>query len=253
MRSRPIGDYIHLGTIVEYLHRCKPGTPIHGDTFVLSGIDRLLVQLESFGLTVSRRAANPELVPLRKDLAATPVGSVLTNEQAAQLADVLTSFQKTLYAEAVGSLAYIASVKRYDVDRLLTDVPSLFAPHVFDVLPDIARLDFAEGGKCIAYELPTAAAFHLMRGTEDVLRSFYCQLVKQKGSRVKPLNWGPMVDSLKKRRKPPPAVLTSDLDTIRIQFRNPTQHPDKVYDIEEVQDLLGRCIDVVNRMMKPLG
>ncbi|MBI5022232.1 MAG: hypothetical protein HZB59_12415 [Ignavibacteriales bacterium] len=46
--------------------------------------------------------------------------------------------------------------------------------------------------------------------------------------------------------------LLSNLDDIRITFRNPTQHPEKVYDIDEVQDLLGRCIDVVSRIAREL-
>ena len=141
MQSRPIANYIHLGTIVEYLHRCQVRTPIHGATFVISGIDRLLGLLEDYGLTVSRRAAVPELGPLRKELSATPEGSGFTDLQAKKLGDVLGSLQKTLYAEAHGRLAYITSDKRYDVNRLLTDVRSLFAPNVFDSLPDVARHD----------------------------------------------------------------------------------------------------------------
>lgn len=62
--------------------------------------------------------------------------------------------------------------------------------------------------------------------------------------------WGPMVTHLKKRKaKPiPPATLLNNLDNIRVSFRNPTQHPEKIYDIQEVQDLFGLCVDVVNRM-----
>jgi hypothetical protein len=45
-------------------------------------------------------------------------------------------------------------------------------------------------------------------------------------------------------------VLLNQLDYIRAQFRNPTQHPDKIYDIQEVQDLWGLCVDVINRMVK---
>ena len=60
--------------------------------------------------------------------------------------------------------------------------------------------------------------------------------------------WRDIVVALKKRRDPPPAELLDNLDNIRKSFRNPTQHPEKIYDIEEVQDLFGLAIDVVNRM-----
>ncbi|MCH8069815.1 MAG: hypothetical protein IID16_11195, partial [Candidatus Marinimicrobia bacterium] len=48
----------------------------------------------------------------------------------------------------------------------------------------------------------------------------------------------------------PPVELLDTLDRIRINFRNPTSHPDKIYDIEEAQDLFGLCVDAINRMVK---
>jgi hypothetical protein len=120
-------------------------------------------------------------------------------------------------------------------------------------MPKIARYDFQEAGRCIAFELPTAAAFHLMRGTEDVLRALYCVKVKQKAKRVDPLKWGPMLIHLNKLTRPLPKELMHELDWLREHFRNPTQHPEKMYDLDEAQGLLERSIDVVNRMMKVIG
>jgi hypothetical protein len=137
-----------------------------------------------------------------------------------------------------------------DVKRLLNDVPALLAPQTWPKLGSIAQYDFEEAGRCIAFERPTAAAFHLLRGTEDVLRSFYCALVKR--NRVD-LLWGPIVAELKKKQKGKPYTdLLQHLDHIRLSFRNPTQHPDKVYDIHEVQDLWSLCADAVSRMAKAL-
>lgn len=75
-----------------------------------------------------------------------------------------------------------------------------------------------------------------MRATESVLRDYYRAVVKQK--RVDPLLWGPMVEQMRTRKaKRPPTALLDQLDSIRIHFRNPTQHPDAVYDIHEAQTL----------------
>jgi hypothetical protein len=54
---------------------------------------------------------------------------------------------------------------------------------------------------------------------------------------------------MRNRGKPPAGPLLNNLDNIREHYRNPTQHPDKVYDINEVQDLFGLCIDAINRMV----
>jgi hypothetical protein len=53
----------------------------------------------------------------------------------------------------------------------------------------------------------------------------------------------------KKRVKPPDALLDT-LDRIRVNFRNPTSHPEKIYDLDEVQDLFGLCVDALNRIVR---
>src|SRR5712692_3802367 len=156
-------------------------------------------------------------------------------------------FAKTLFAEAENRMTYVVTEKRLQVTKLLNAVAELFAPNVFEKLPDVAKYDFSEAGKCTAFERSTGAASHLLRGTEATLREFYSRIVKRE--RVNPLLWGPMVEGLRRRRTPPPRVLLDNLDNIRHNFRNPTQHPEKIYDIQEVQDLFGLCVEVVNRMV----
>jgi hypothetical protein len=171
----------------------------------------------------------------------------VTKSEAAELQEIGELIKATMLAESEGIYTFIAKDKRFAVSKLLNDVPGLMSPGTYMSLPEIAKLDFREAGRCIAFESCTAAAFHLMRGTEDTLRWFYCELVKR--NRVH-LMWGPMVSHLRKRRTPPPAVLLDNLNSLRVNFRNPTQHPEKVYDIEEVQDLMFLSLDAVNRMVR---
>ena len=65
--------------------------------------------------------------------------------------------------------------------------------------------------------------------------------------------WGDIVSDLRKQKRPPSKPLMDNLDNIRVNFRNPTQHPDARYDLDEAQDLLAVCIEVVNRMMKEIA
>src|SRR5262249_37640137 len=157
-------------------------------------------------------------------------------EEAKKLNENLSFLQKTLSAEASGKITFILSDKKIEVEKLLNKINTLFATGVFDQLDDIAKYDFVEAGKCIAFERPTAAAFHILRATESVLRSLYFRQIKRK--RIAVLMWGPMTQELRNKRKKIPTVLINNLDNIRLNFRNPTQHPDKIYDTQEVQDLL---------------
>jgi hypothetical protein len=177
----------------------------------------------------------------------------LTKEQAEKLSSAMRELRNTLEAEIKGFDAYVVTPKRVDVTKLISNVPSLFAPNVFEKLPEIVRYDLVEAGKCIAFERPTAAAFHLTRATESVLRAFYCFHIRRERSAFM---WGPMLQSLRSKKKFTSkknySTLFNNLDNIRFSFRNPTQHPEKIYDIQEVQDLWGLCVDVINRMSRDL-
>jgi hypothetical protein len=177
-------------------------------------------------------------------------GGEVTAAQAAEVREGANKLRDTLLAETGGFDAFVVTDKRYPIATLLKEPAKMMAPGVYDSLPTIAQYDFKEAGRCVAFELPTAAAFHLMRGTEDVLKFFYCQVIKQRRAT---LMWGPMIKSLReKKRNPPSPVLLNNLDNLRVGFRNPTQHPEKIYDIHEVQDLMSLSIDVVNRMIRHL-
>jgi len=242
MELRPIFDYIRFGEAFWYLREIEEGRKIED---VLDEINNVLRDLEKFRLPVTFRAAY-KLKTLKNKFLELDKGSSCTAQQANQVSDIMAKLGPTLVAESEGNIAFIVTDKRIDVNKLLYDVPALLAPDIFDLLSDVSRYDFVEAGLCIAFECPTAAAFHLLRATESVLRQLYCLSVKRE--RVE-LMWGPMVTHLRQRKKPHFGPLLNHLDHIRLSFRNPTQHPEKIYDIQEIQDLFGLCVDVVNRMV----
>jgi hypothetical protein len=245
MQKKPISRYIFAGTALRFLQDASEGSKYKGDEFLQGNIETFLEYLDEFDLLVTQRAAH-ELRDFLANAEDWDEDYRLTSKQASELRRTVNILRETLFAEASGKIAFIVSDKRIHVDKLLDEVGSLFAPRVFDKLPNVARYDFDEGAKCIAFERTTAGAFHFLRGIEAVLREYYCQKVKRNRA---DLMWGPMLDSLRNRRKPPSAALLDHLDHIRRNFRNPTQHPEKIYDIQEVQDLFSLCVDVVNRMI----
>jgi len=249
MLSRPIFQYISLGIFYRFIRDAQPGWRLYGKAAILESTGAFVTLLDDFNLPVTKRAST-ELTEYVKELAKKGANHKLTGEEASELKRIMISLEKTLVAESGGHVAFIVTDKRIDVNKLLSDASGLMPPGVFDSMPEIAKYDFGEAGKCIAFERPTAAAFHLLRCTESVLREFYCSIVKQ--NRVRGLLWKPMVEHLRKRKKKPPEELLNHLDHIRNSFRNPTQHPEKIYDIQEAQDLFSLCVDVVNRMVKLL-
>jgi len=248
MQSVPVFRFWQFGTNVRYLQDAREGFGIHGRGAVLTNIETLFKRLEELELRVTVRAAKP-LRDIEQELKGTAADAKLTSAQASKLSKTISDLRQTMEAELKGINAYTISPKRLDVDKLLDDVSSLFAPDVFSSLTTVAQYDLSEAAKCVAFERPTAAAFHLMRATEETLRRYYCHFVRR--DRLNPMLWYPMVQALQKhRRAKTNEALHRNLDNIRLSFRNPTQHPDKVYDIQEAQDLFGLCVDVINRMQK---
>ncbi|UCG69433.1 MAG: hypothetical protein JSV09_16970 [Thermoplasmata archaeon] len=100
----------------------------------------------------------------------------------------------------------------------------------------------------MAYGFTTIAAFYLFRGTESILRDFYCSIVTKNRC---DLSWESMVESLRTKKKGyPPAHLLDELDNTGKTFMNPRRYPDKCYDFNEILDLFVLCIDVINEMVK---
>jgi hypothetical protein len=250
MIRRPIQDYFFFGTAVRYLQDIKTGWQIADapeGLYVAGNLRHLLRDIEVLDLVVTARTdAAYALQQLQDEFSSADETATLTEKQARRLAESVAALRPTLEAELRASYAYSVTPKRVDVVRLIEAPESLFPPQVFAKLPEIAQFDLAEAARCIAFELPTAAAFHLMRAVEAVLRAFYAGLVRR-GRRAR--MWSDIIVDLRKRRAGKGhLVLLNHLDHIRSSFRNPTQHPDARYDSEEVQELWALCVDVLSRM-----
>ena len=242
-----IWSYIWVGTCMRYLQDVKAGRKIHGEGFVLENIESFFNELSKLGLLVTERASH-KLKEIKKNFEAKNEDSSLSMQESQELSKTMGEIRLTFEAETQGIFAYYVTEKHFDVKKLLENVNSLFKPNVFGACPETAQYDFKEAGLCIAFERSTAAAFHILRATEDVLRLYYKKYIRPV---KKDVTWGQILNELKNKLKgkKPDSVLLNNLDNIRNSFRNPTQHPDKIYDIHEAQDLFSLCIDAVNRMI----
>ena len=249
MKMQKISTFIYAGLGWRYLQDATSGRQIHGAGLILGNLRTLMRRLESFGMRVTYNAAQASLGDLINELADSEEDATLTEAQAELLKTEMRELQRTLSAEGTTIHVYSVTEKRLSTDLLLNSPQKLFAPRVYDKLSEVARFDFAEACMCIAFERGTAAAFHMLRATEEVLCNYYKGVIRQ--NRVDPLLWGPMTESMRKKKSTrAPDVLLNSLDNIRRSYRNPTTHPDKMYDIHDAQSLFPLCVDVVNQMVK---
>lgn len=173
----------------------------------------------------------------------TQIGNVI----AGSIRDLSSRIETVIFAEASIKHIYILPNRRFNSEYLLNSPQSLLKTGTFEKLDEVAKQDISSACRCILFGEATAAAFHILRATESVLKSYYFLHKKQK--RLATPMWGPMLTQLKtKTKNKPPDTLLSSLDLIRTAYRNPTQHPEAIYEIDSAQDLFGVCLDAIGKM-----
>lgn len=201
--------------------------------------------LEKFNLKVTKSLFSSKTEEVIKKLQEKNPDENATSEDKKKLQGAFESINETLLAELKMGNAYSLTEKRLGLDKLVNDVDKLFGDNIFEKLSPICKKDFQEAGKCIAFERNTAAAFHILRGMEEVLRNYYKEKIKR--NRLDPLLWNSMLDQLDSKNKISKGLLAI-LDNLRDEFRNPTAHPVKNYNADEVQNLYMECVNATNRM-----
>ena len=111
-------------------------------------------------------------------------------------------------------------------------------------LTEQTKGDFDQAGKCMAFDVPTAAAFHLLRGTEVVIREYYELVVPgNKKASIKMRSWGVYIRLLENHGADPNVI--SLLKHLKDVYRNPVLNPDENYSDEQVQVLFGVCVSAI--------
>ena len=251
MRVIDIFRYFAIGYDYRFLlEHGGAGIPVRGPSHsLLSRLKNFYELLDDLDLQVTKQASNKLRIAILSTKTL-PKDAKVDESLAKKIKEAMTELDKTLDAELKLRTAYIVTPKRFDLNHLLHNPGNLFATSVFKKLPPICQYDFTEACLCIAFGRSTAAVFHILRGTEGVLRHYYYSIVKRQ--RIESLLWHHIIVHLRKRRDAPKKSLLDNLDNLRFNYRNPTQHPEARFDMDDAQDILSISIDVVNQMIKDI-
>jgi hypothetical protein len=116
------------------------------------------------------------------------------------------------------------------------------------LLPELAKQDIIEAGKCLAYRVPTAAAFHLSRAIETGMNHYYETLAgKPFDLNGASKNWAVKTDALKKAGAE--QKITEFLIHIRKAYRNPITHPDVILEPGEAFAFFPHAVSVISMML----
>lgn len=165
--------------------------------------------------------------------------------QISEIKEAATEFETVLRTECQLMDTYFVSKKGISSTKDLVENAHHQVPEPCrSRLPDQTKLDFDQAGKCIAFDVPTAGAFHLLRGTEAVIRQYYDIVVPgPRKAHSKMRNWGAYIRLLKGHDADQNVI--SLLNHLKDVYRNPVLHPEENYSDESVQVLMGVCISAV--------
>lgn len=172
-----------------------------------------------------------------------------------ELYDILQGVKEfeTIFAAELQNLATYFVMKKgiYDTNDLILRADDIFTPTIKPVLSDQTKLDIKEAGKCIAFDLATAAGFHILRAVESVIVDYIVVLTGAK-PKTSDRNWGSYIKTIRDGGGDIKACAV--LDQIRELHRNPNIHPETILTMDEALTLLGiaqsAIITMVNDIVK---
>ena len=173
--------------------------------------------------------------------------SLLTEHDVQNIQSGLSEVETILRAELSAADAYLATpIGAYDSAALLQEPWRVWPTDLLTKLPD-TRSDVDELGKCMAFQLATAAGFHTLRIVETVLRKYW-EVVSKNSAHPKAKTIGSYVVALEKKEIGDPKVIAA-LKQLKDLHRNPLMHPEASLTVEEAITLLGISFSVVTPML----
>jgi hypothetical protein len=127
-------------------------------------------------------------------------------------------------------------------EKFLETTRSVFNPRVI--------YDLQQSGKCLAFEVPTAMAFHVMRATESLIKKYY-EVLAGKPWPYPQRDWGKYIAELEKFPDVN-VVITGRLKEIKNLNRNPLIHPEEIVPMEEAPVIFDLCNGVIFYMAEEI-
>ena len=137
--------------------------------------------------------------------------------------DATKEFETVLAAELQALDTYFISQKGiYSTPDLIETADKALDESVRKTISHEASADFKQAGRCLAFDLPTAAGFHAMRATENVLRKYHASITNPVAGST--FDMATCINELRKAGGEPKTLAI--LDQIRDLHRNTIMHPE---------------------------
>ncbi|HEV7673877.1 MAG TPA: hypothetical protein VGQ12_05040 [Candidatus Angelobacter sp.] len=244
-----------LGTQLQQLRNVNYGSVLKNVMWILLGSEKSLNEfltgsVYTYNLKASH-APGQALIQAIKRLSIEPDKErELDFYDSYSITNALDKFEAVLTAEMNVGAAYLVTKKRgYDTGDLIARAEVLFPSELPQKVPECLA-EIREAGKCIAFEMGTAAGFHIMRATELVLRRYY-DVATIGAPRPANNNIGGYLKEMEDGGKGAPKVIAA-LRQITSLHRNPLMHPEENLTLDDAIALLGIAQSAIVAMLREI-
>ena len=206
-------------------------------------------------LSSSRRAADglikaiSAVVPVDFNTAVTKNRDEEVNWFAHAIRSRVAELETVLGNDMPDIASYVVSQKGiYRTDDLIAHAEHQLSDEARKLISDQICHDIREAGRSLAYELPTACAFHLWRSVESAMGGYFQRLTGKTWRAAKVArNWSAYIKAMADAGTP--NKITGYLDHIRAEYRNPQTHPDEPVTLAEAQRLFPVALSAVEQLV----
>ena len=174
----------------------------------------------------------------------------LTFYETYNLSSLYSDFETVLMAEMNVAHTYLVTKKRaFDTGTLIASAEEMLALQISFMFPE-AVADIRHAGRCIAFEMGTAAGFHIMRAIELVVRRYWDAVTDGK-PRPDRFNIGDYLREMENLGVGAEKTRTI-LKQIKDLHRNELMHPEMTLTLDEAIGLFGIAQSAIDSMMKEI-
>ena len=137
---------------------------------------------------------------------------------------------------------YVMQKGIYDTKFLILDAAAVYGTYR-DRVPKLAIDDTNQAGRCLAFNLPTAAGFHIARATESVIKAEMAVF----GATSQVRDWSHYGEALAKTGADRKVIQI--INEIRLLHRNPLFHPEDTLSTAEALTLWSICVSAIQAMV----
>jgi hypothetical protein len=267
MKQIQLFDYYVLGKAIEPLFQMKQESLVNDAGFDAMGACHQLKEVmrpDSVFLPGTRRAAESLVnaliaefgdgiqddIPVFWNPKEAP--SATLRNTAERVLKSVTAFETVFKNDSPAMSVFSAERKGiYWMEGLIDKADEHLPESVSKSLPEQAKTDIKAAGRCLAFNIPTATAFHMWRALEVVFGAYFFSITGKTFKEAKtPRNWGKYIEALVHAGADP--KITENLDHIRAEYRNPVMHPNENVSADAAFTLFGIGFSAITQVLQAI-